>query len=120
MPSITVNGMPLETSQETLEQITREMVEVARGTSTINYDGRDVMVWFPRDLMTKGLGEEFSIDIACLDRPPDSVREGPIAEKFGEVVAKFFPNYLCIECYLQPFLSRAGESIRFRRAYSPR
>ncbi|MBI1888835.1 MAG: hypothetical protein HYS15_02795 [Candidatus Spechtbacteria bacterium] len=120
MPTITINGILPETDpkkqeefQSMLEALMREMVEVAREISTINYDERDVMVWFPRDLMAKGLGEEFSIDIACLDRPPnlmleDYIYENYIAAKFALVVARFFPEYCRIESDLRPFSSHKG------------
>lgn len=122
MPSITVNGIPPEMSQDDLERLMMAMVEMAREMSDIEYAVEALMVWFPSDRMQLGLGHEFSIDVAGLDAAAGarSTRAANmIAAQFCKVIAVFFPEYWFIEGFVRSFKSYRDGYATLKGAVEP-
>ena len=111
MSFIVVYGTPPESSQEILEKLMEAMVETTREASDLEHDWTEIKVWFPEDRMAKGLGHEFTVDVARLpakgkDRTLlDSCK---IAARYCDVVASFFPDYWHIDCEVRPFREHKG------------
>ena len=103
---ITIYGTPETMSQDELERLMMEIVKTTNKVSRMGYKENEVMVWFPADRMAKGLGHEFSIEVVCLDA---DLQAGPInrvddvAYQFCSAVARFFPDFWRIECYVHSF-----------------
>lgn len=114
MSTITVLGVPSETSREKLDQLTVALADVVVTRTHID-NPRQVNVWFPQDLSRRCFGEVFSIDVACLNADVwgeldiRSARGSDLAaEHFCKVVAPLFPQYQHIECEVRPFRNCEG------------
>ena len=93
------------------------LVDLTQKVSSMNYSKpeTEIKVWFPADRMAKGLGTEFSIDVARLDskgRGRVRVESDQIAVRYCQVIANSFPGYWNIDCEVRSFArhSKGGAS----------
>jgi hypothetical protein len=116
MPVIFVYGIPTTTDSHTLESLLDALRKTAASVEELHITKNDVSVFFPKDLVEEGLGEEIILFIeGLLDKPE---RTATVRKTFAQALAnctgRFFPKTKMIECFIKPFDAQQG-FCRFRQ-----
>ena len=110
MPVLVIYGISEQMSRK-LEEFTETLINtVAYSVAELQIETSDVSVFYPKDWMPRGLGEELIIFVDGLfDKPErtEAVR-GRLAEAITETAYEFFPQTGLIECFIRPFDKKQG------------
>ena len=101
-----------------LEQYTETLINtVACSVKELNLEAKDVSVFFPKDLMSKGLGEEIIIFLDGLDglfTQPE--RAGEIKSKLSQAIIEttreHFSDTGNIQCYVRSYDRDQGQYLK--------
>lgn len=110
MPLIIVYGISEQMSRK-LEEFTETLINtVVYSVKELQLEESDVSVSYPKDWMSKGLGEELIIFVDGLfDKPErtENVRNR-LAKAITQTANDFFPEAGLIECFIRPFDVKQG------------
>lgn len=110
MPALIIYGVP-EDKSGILEELTDELINtVAHSVKELKLKTSDVSCFYPKDLMSKGLGEEIIIFVDCLTDKPERTEEvrNRLANAIVETTLRFFRDANLIECFIRPFNPKQG------------
>jgi hypothetical protein len=104
LPIITIQGVPPATPSDKLEKLVADLQCIASGIPELGLSGADVSVFFPADLLSKGLGEEIIISINGLYDKPERTEEvlTTLAQRLGHRVKAFYFPEATVECVITP------------------
>ena len=105
MPVLLVFGIPECTKQEKLKVLSRGLREAVVGVEDLGLIGiKQVSVFFPRDMMKAGLGEEIIIFVEGLFATRGRTKEvlKDLAQRLGEKVKEYFPKS-SVKCFVETF-----------------
>lgn len=110
MPIIVVYGVPHDTPQEVLEGLARNFIVVTVGTGELSLTPDDVSVFFNRDVMSWGIGEEIIVFVEGLFDKPERTDEvcNRLAERLGTAAKETFPAAKVVECFVKKFKPTHG------------
>ncbi|MHB8904418.1 MAG: hypothetical protein ACYC40_04965 [Patescibacteria group bacterium] len=114
MPVLIVYGISEPMSRK-LEEFTDTLIDtVAYAVDELKLQTSDVSVFYPKDWMPKGLGEELIIFVDGLFDKPERTEEvrHKLADAIVETANNFFPKIRLIECFVRPFDLKQGYSSR--------
>ncbi len=106
MPILIVYGIPTETDKETLEIFSDLMCQRAADIADLRIKREQVSIFFPQNLMTKGLGEEIIVFIDGLTEKPErteKVKRRLVLDLVDEV-HQTFPKAALVECIIRPYV----------------
>ena len=106
MPILIVYGIPTETDKETLEIFSDLMRQRAADIEDLGIKKEQVSIFFPQDLMAKGLGEEIIIFIDGLTEKPERTEKvkKQLVLNLVDEVHQSFPKATLIECIIRPYV----------------
>ncbi len=110
MPALIIYGVP-ESKTGILEELTHALINtVVYSVDELKLKTSDVSVFYPKDLKTKGLGEEIIIFVDCLTDKPERTEEirNRLAQAIVETAVKYFPDANLVECFIRPFNPKQG------------
>ncbi|MDD5547899.1 MAG: hypothetical protein PHN74_03365 [Candidatus Pacebacteria bacterium] len=97
MPIVFVYGVPSNEEPRALKNLLGDIQETVAGVQELRLKKEDVIVFFPKDLVEEGLGEEIIIFVKGLYEKPertDGVLKN-LAKVLGKKVKEFhYPNSL--------------------------
>ncbi len=105
MPILTVHGTPNEMSQQELEIFSELMRNRVASVNDLGLTKEQVSIFFPQDLMSKGLGEEIIIFVDGLTEKPkrtENVKKMLVLNLIDEA-HQSFPKATLIECIIRPY-----------------
>lgn len=109
MPILTVYGIP-ESMSADLPMMTKSLTNNIAGIKELNLMPSEISVFYPRDLMQEGLGEEIIVFVDGLFDKPE--RTEAVRKKLAETVAKnilmFIQGTNLVECLIRPFKPEQG------------
>lgn len=106
MPILIVYGVPTETDTKDLEIFSELMRQRVADVEELNIGVERVSIFFPQDLMAKGLGEEIIIFVDGLTEKPertDNVKKKLVLNLVSEAHDSF-PKATLIECIIRPYI----------------
>ena len=105
MPVLIIYGVP-ENMSGKLEELTSDLINtVAYSVTELKLKTSDVSCFYPKDMMSKGLGEEIIIFVDCLTEKPERTEEvrNRLAQSIVETALRYFRDANLIECFIRPF-----------------
>jgi len=104
MPVIIVYGVPDQYSHEKLKEFLKKLQNVVKDYPKLQLSPDQVSVFFPRDILQKGLGEEiiifvegfFNYEFRTID-----IRNAYV-KSLGKIAKDYFPGAL-VESFIKPF-----------------
>lgn len=106
MPILIIHGIPTETNKEELSIFCELMRQRTASISDLKIKKEQVSVFFPKDLMSEGLGEEIIIFVEGLKESPErteNVKRMLIHHLIDEAHCSF-PKAALIECIIKPYV----------------
>lgn len=104
MPIIFVSGIPNEYPTEKLEEFWKELREAVKSNPDLKLRPDQVSIFFPTDMLQKGLGDEIIIFVQGLF--DYAFRTIPVMNEYAEALGKitkfYFPDSL-VECFVHSF-----------------
>lgn len=85
--------------------MTKSLINNIAGIKELNLMPSEISVFYPRDLMQEGLGEEIIVFVDGLFDKPE--RTEAVRKELAETVAKNQGTNL-VECLIRPFKSEQG------------
>jgi hypothetical protein len=110
MPMILVYGTPEGIGQDRLKTICDKIIKRVCGIKQLNIGIDGVSVFFPKDHLKIGLGEEIIIFVDCLtDKPERTDRlRNELAAELVNLASDEFPEAKLVECFIRPFRMENG------------
>jgi hypothetical protein len=112
MPVLIVYGVSEEMADKLEEYADTLINTVAHSVKELNLKSTDVSCFFPKDLMSKGLGEEIIVFVDGLFSKPERTKE--VRDKLAQAVVQtthhYFMDANLIECFIRPFDPEQGFS----------
>ncbi len=112
MPVLFIYGVP-ENKVGILEELTNDLINtVAYSVEELKLTTSDVSCFYPKDLMSKGLGEEIIIFVDCLTVKPERTEavRNKLAKAIVDAVIHYFSDANLVECFIKPFNPEHGFS----------
>lgn len=115
MPIVFVYGVPINEEPKALTNLLGDIQEAVASVKELGLKKEDVIVFFPKDLVEQGLGEEIIIFVKGVCLKPDLessdtaleviVKKCTIIQKLAEVIGKkakdfYYPNSL-VEVFVE-------------------
>jgi hypothetical protein len=94
-----------------LEEFTDTLIDtVVYSVAELKIETSDVSVFYPKDWMPKGLGEELIIFVDGLFDKPERTEKvrNRLADAITQTAHEFFPQTGLIECFIRPFNEKQG------------
>lgn len=105
MPVVTVYGIPEETIG--LIDLMKEIQVTVSSISELQLTSDQITVFFPKDLVTEGLGDEIIVDVQKLTDKLERTEKvlNNLAEKLANMVINKvrIPNLIFVEVFVQCF-----------------
>ncbi|MCX6798422.1 MAG: hypothetical protein NTX66_04415 [Candidatus Falkowbacteria bacterium] len=110
MPVLFVHGVSEEMTNKLEEYADTLINTVAHSVKELNLKPSDVSCFFPKDLMSKGLGEEIIIFVDGLFIKPERTKEvrDRLATAVVQTTYEYFMDANLIECFIRPFDPKQG------------
>lgn len=111
MPALIIYGVP-EDKSGMLEELTNNLVNAITSVDELKLKTSDVSCFYPRDLMSKGLGEEILVFVDCLTDKPERTEavRNKLAKAIVDTVVRYFSDANLVECFIRPFNPEQGFS----------
>jgi hypothetical protein len=95
--------LPLDTPQEKLEKLHVEIVTAFMNESAFGVkDEMGLIVMFPKDLMSHGLGTDILIEVESQMNHQYEIAPGRVAEELVRIVGLEFPKAV-VTCEVRPY-----------------
>ncbi|HOZ53566.1 MAG TPA: hypothetical protein PK142_02720 [bacterium] len=106
MPILIIYGIPTETNEEDLNIVCELMRQRIASVRELKIEKEQVSVFFPKDLMSKGLGEEIIIFVEGLKESPERTEnvKRMLIYHLIDGAHCLFPKATLIECIIKPYV----------------
>ena len=112
MPILLVYGIPEDVKEKQLSEFCEVLKDSVCLIKELGITKKQVSVFFPKDRLKEGLGEEIIIFVEGLFEKPERTKKvrAVLAEQMATTTKIFFSKAKLVECFVKPFNPSLGFS----------